>query len=163
MIGRSKEVDWTETSVQFLRTVVIAYASWVDITTAINPKKKGLGYRSILFHCFRKAYYRERDLFFSPTLSGGPNFLPFKGLTCHRASWQPRQSATGSTSIFSLRSVVEFPMRSASRPPVGERSARPVQPASYRRDWKGQQHLIPREKGNRSTEYHMPIASVVYR
>ncbi|GBO34231.1 hypothetical protein AVEN_221119-1, partial [Araneus ventricosus] len=64
------------------------------ITTAINPQSMGLGYRAILFHCFRKAYYRERYLFFSPTLSGGPNCLLFKGPTCHRASWQPRQSAT---------------------------------------------------------------------
>ncbi|GBM82091.1 hypothetical protein AVEN_30674-1 [Araneus ventricosus] len=31
MIGRSKEVDWTETSVQFLRAVVIEYASWIGI------------------------------------------------------------------------------------------------------------------------------------
>ncbi|GBM21472.1 hypothetical protein AVEN_161077-1 [Araneus ventricosus] len=64
------------------------------ITTAINPQNMGLGYKAILFHCFRKAYYRERYLFFSPTLSGGPNCLLFKGPTCHRASWQPRQSAT---------------------------------------------------------------------
>ncbi|GBM43968.1 hypothetical protein AVEN_241698-1 [Araneus ventricosus] len=64
------------------------------ITTAINPQNMGLGYRSISFHCFRTAYYRERDLFFSPALSGGPNCLLFKGPTCHRASWQPRQSAT---------------------------------------------------------------------
>ncbi|GBN44214.1 hypothetical protein AVEN_85979-1 [Araneus ventricosus] len=54
----------------------------------------GLGYKAILFHCFRKACYRESDLFFSPTLSGVPNCLLFKGPTCHRASWQPRQSAT---------------------------------------------------------------------
>ncbi|GBM40199.1 hypothetical protein AVEN_80197-1 [Araneus ventricosus] len=31
MIGRSKEVDWTETSVQFLWANVIAYVSWVGI------------------------------------------------------------------------------------------------------------------------------------
>ncbi|GBM59392.1 hypothetical protein AVEN_17424-1 [Araneus ventricosus] len=31
MIGRSKELDWTEMSVQFLRAVVIAYASWFVI------------------------------------------------------------------------------------------------------------------------------------
>ncbi|GBN17932.1 hypothetical protein AVEN_125329-1 [Araneus ventricosus] len=64
------------------------------ITTAINLQNMGLGYRAILFHCFRKAYYRERDLFFSPTLSVALNCLLFKGPTCHRASWQPRQSAT---------------------------------------------------------------------
>ncbi|GBL87435.1 hypothetical protein AVEN_118373-1 [Araneus ventricosus] len=29
------------------------------ITTAINPQNTGLGYRAVLFHCFRKAYYRE--------------------------------------------------------------------------------------------------------
>ncbi|GBO02777.1 hypothetical protein AVEN_20827-1 [Araneus ventricosus] len=93
MIGRSKEVDWT--------AYVIAYASWVGIRppavrimTAINPQNMGHGYRAILFHCFRKAYYRERDLFFSPTLSGAPNCLLFKEPTCRRASWQPRQSAT---------------------------------------------------------------------
>ncbi|GBM23944.1 hypothetical protein AVEN_198184-1 [Araneus ventricosus] len=39
----------------------------------------GLGYRTILFACFREAYYRERVLFFSPTLPGGPNCLLFKG------------------------------------------------------------------------------------
>ncbi|GBN93718.1 hypothetical protein AVEN_213104-1 [Araneus ventricosus] len=29
------------------------------ITTAINPQNMGLGYRAILFHCFRNAYYKE--------------------------------------------------------------------------------------------------------
>ncbi|GBN85687.1 hypothetical protein AVEN_156697-1 [Araneus ventricosus] len=55
------------------------------ITTAINPQR---------FICFRKAYDKERLLFFSRTLPGGLNCLLFKGSTCHRASWQPRQSAT---------------------------------------------------------------------
>ncbi|GBM90976.1 hypothetical protein AVEN_77437-1, partial [Araneus ventricosus] len=65
------------------------------ITTAINPPQ---------FICFRKAYYRERVLlsgpenslvlssFFFPTIPEGSNCL--RGPTCHRASWQPRQSAT---------------------------------------------------------------------
>ncbi|GBM27735.1 hypothetical protein AVEN_25354-1 [Araneus ventricosus] len=36
MIGRSKEVDWTETSVQFLPAVVVAYASWPSNPTSTN-------------------------------------------------------------------------------------------------------------------------------
>ncbi|GBN36686.1 hypothetical protein AVEN_51272-1 [Araneus ventricosus] len=86
MIGGAKEVDWTDTSVQFLRAAVIAYTSWVGIrppavriTTAINPQRLLWNAETRAFICFSKAYYRERVLFFSPTLPGGPNCLLFKG------------------------------------------------------------------------------------
>ncbi|GBM80103.1 hypothetical protein AVEN_218269-1 [Araneus ventricosus] len=48
-------------------------------TTDVERRNMDLGHRAILFICFRKTYYRERVLFSSPTLVGGPNCLLFKG------------------------------------------------------------------------------------
>ncbi|GBM52613.1 hypothetical protein AVEN_16729-1 [Araneus ventricosus] len=48
-------------------------------TTVLESRNMGFGYRAILFVRFRKACYRERVLFFSPTIPGGPNRLLFKG------------------------------------------------------------------------------------
>ncbi|GBM85847.1 hypothetical protein AVEN_37494-1 [Araneus ventricosus] len=49
------------------------------ITTAINPQNMGLGYRAILFHCFRKAYYRERDPFSLPHFLGAQIVFCLRG------------------------------------------------------------------------------------
>ncbi|GBN61584.1 hypothetical protein AVEN_47841-1 [Araneus ventricosus] len=48
-------------------------------TTVVERRNMDLEYRDILFICFRKAYYRERVLFVSSTLPGGPNCFLFKG------------------------------------------------------------------------------------
>ncbi|GBL79623.1 hypothetical protein AVEN_18178-1 [Araneus ventricosus] len=48
-------------------------------TTVVERRNMELGYRAILFICFREAYYRERVLSSSPTLPGDPNCLLFKG------------------------------------------------------------------------------------
>ncbi|GBM14270.1 hypothetical protein AVEN_128337-1 [Araneus ventricosus] len=91
-------------------------------------RNMGLGYRDILIVFFRKAYYRERVLFFSPTLPGGPNCILFKGPTCHRASWQPRQSATGKLKTPEIKIChknreAEYEMR---RTTTTSKSARPM-------------------------------------
>ncbi|GBN57488.1 hypothetical protein AVEN_232561-1 [Araneus ventricosus] len=49
-------------------------------TMFMECRKVDRGYRAILFICFRKAFYEERVLFFSPTLPGGPNCLLFKAI-----------------------------------------------------------------------------------
>ncbi|GBL97443.1 hypothetical protein AVEN_170543-1 [Araneus ventricosus] len=117
MIGRSKEVDWTNTSVQFLRAVVdcvcdirlrmrlgrysTTSCSAGQITTAINSLRRmwnaetwtlGTG----LFYLFAlEKLSIEKEFFFPlPHFLGAQIVFCLRGPTCHRASWQPRQSAT---------------------------------------------------------------------
>ncbi|GBL92178.1 hypothetical protein AVEN_5650-1 [Araneus ventricosus] len=55
-------------------------------STVVERRNTDLENRTILFICFRKAYYRERVLFFSPTLPGAQIVFCIRGPTCHRAS-----------------------------------------------------------------------------
>ncbi|GBM64541.1 hypothetical protein AVEN_232724-1 [Araneus ventricosus] len=89
---------------------VIAYASWVGIRppavrimTAISPQRRlwnaetrtfgtGLFY---LFVLEKLTIEKEFFIFFSlPDFLGAQIVFCLRGPTCHRASWQPRQSAT---------------------------------------------------------------------
>ncbi|GBN69304.1 hypothetical protein AVEN_176637-1 [Araneus ventricosus] len=71
----------------------------------LKRRNMDLGYRAILFICFRKAYYREKLLFSLPHFLGAQIVFCLRGPTCHRASWQPRQSATAvKVSLLALTS-----------------------------------------------------------
>ncbi|GBM52468.1 hypothetical protein AVEN_36319-1 [Araneus ventricosus] len=98
MIGRLKEVDRDLSTVPTGSCRVRKHLgsvfdhplfSWSNYdsnkspTTDVKCQNMDLGYRAILFICFRKAYYREKVNFFYPTLSRDP-----------LAIRQPCQSAT---------------------------------------------------------------------
>ncbi|GBO28357.1 hypothetical protein AVEN_213759-1 [Araneus ventricosus] len=107
MIRRSNEVDRELSTVPtgscncvcVLGRYSTTRCSAGRITTAINPKRLNaerwaLGTKLVYLFALGKLTI-EKESFSSPTLPRGPNCLLFKGPTCHRASWQPRQSATG--------------------------------------------------------------------
>ncbi|GBL96569.1 hypothetical protein AVEN_207756-1 [Araneus ventricosus] len=108
MIGRSKEVDRELSTVPtgscncvcVLGRYSTTRCSAGRITTAINPKRLNaetwaLGTGLFYLFALEKLTIEKQFFFFlSPTLPGGPNCLLFKGPTCHRASWQHRQSST---------------------------------------------------------------------
>ncbi|GBL72362.1 hypothetical protein AVEN_115299-1 [Araneus ventricosus] len=108
MIGRSKEVDRELSTIPsgscncvcVLGRYSTTSSSAGRISTAINPKRLNaetwaLGTGLFYLFALEKLTIKKEFFSFSPTLPGGPNCLLFKGPTCHRASWQPRQSATG--------------------------------------------------------------------
>ncbi|GBM25688.1 hypothetical protein AVEN_207460-1 [Araneus ventricosus] len=107
MIGRSKEVDRELSTVPTGSCYCVCVLGWYSttrcsagrITTAINPKRLNaetwaLGTGLFYLFALEKLTIEKEFFFFSPTLPGGPNCLLFKWPTCHRARWQPRQSAT---------------------------------------------------------------------
>ncbi|GBN28569.1 hypothetical protein AVEN_59823-1 [Araneus ventricosus] len=106
MIGRSKEVVRELSTVPtgscncvcVLGRYSITCCSAGRITTAINPKRLNAEIWALgtgLFHLFAlEKLIIEKGFFSLPIRPGGPNCLLFKGSSCHRTSWQPRQSTT---------------------------------------------------------------------
>ncbi|GBM86696.1 hypothetical protein AVEN_222221-1 [Araneus ventricosus] len=112
MIGRSKEVyrelstvpTGSSNCVCVLGRYSTTCCSAGRITTAINPKRlnaETLALGTGLFYliALEKLIIEKEFLFLSHTF-WGPKCLLFKGPTCHRTSWQSRQSATASMDIL---------------------------------------------------------------
>ncbi|GBN96373.1 hypothetical protein AVEN_216912-1 [Araneus ventricosus] len=102
MIGRSKEVDRDPSTVPTgSRNCVLGRYSttrWSNYngnkspTTVLERRNMGTG----LFYLFAlEKLTIEKEFFFSlPHFLGDQIVFCLRGPTCHRASWQPRQSAT---------------------------------------------------------------------